>query len=113
MKFLSLLALTLSMNVVAATDCDRVLDDLVELGVTKGVAETLIGEYQGRLKGFEAIQKALDQNPNLQTLGAYDRELLKKDVKDTKAAIRRLEGDLLGVSHVAPRIRALAKERCR
>lgn len=113
MKFLSLFALTLSLNAMAATDCDRVLNDLIELGVTKGTAETLIGHYESRLKSFEVYQRMFDQYPHTQTLGAYDRPLLKEEVKEAQAAIKRLEVELYGVLQVEPRIKARAKERCR
>jgi hypothetical protein len=113
MKYLSLFALTLSLNAFASSDCDRVLNDLVELGVVKGTNQTMIDQHKVKLAELAAYQNAFDNHPRTQTFGAYDRELLSSDIANAKADIKRLENDLRGLSQIEPKIKAAAKNRCR
>ena len=113
MKLFALVALTLSLSAGAATDCDRVLDHLLDLGVSKGTTITMIAEHETNLKSYAVYQENFNKYPSIQTLGAYDRASLKEEVRNTKAAIKRLELNLYGIIQLEPRVKASAKEQCR
>lgn len=112
MKLLSLIALSLSLNAFAVTDCDRVLEDLMNLGATRGGSQTLIGQHESQLRTLALIQENFDKYPHVLSLGSYDRFSLKEEVKQRKASIKRLELNLYGISEMEPKMKARAKERC-